>query len=276
MGYKIYCHTNKINGKKYIGQTNQSLKDRWGENGKRYKGQVFYLAIKKYGWDNFEHELLFDNLSQEEANQKEIELIKLYNTTDKNYGYNITEGGHSNTLTEAQKEKRRQLNYQMWEDGTFKAIINTPVYCVELNKDFESALDAERKTGIDNSTIQKTCKKQRSYAGLSPTGQPLHWLYLNEKNETIIQELYNKKENIKGVNIPIYCLELDEIFYSTKEIKDKYGFDPSSIRKVVKGTLQTCGKHPTTGYPLHWFERRDLIQSKNKVSLEIWENLMGK
>jgi len=36
----------------------------------------------------------------------------------------------------------------MWADGTFKQLINTAVYCVELDEYFESALDAERKYHI--------------------------------------------------------------------------------------------------------------------------------
>lgn len=273
--YKIYCHTNKINGKKYIGQTCQSLADRWGSDGRRYKGQPFYAAIEKYGWDNFEHELLFQNLSQEEADLKEQELIALYNTTNKKFGYNITEGGHSSTLSEEQKELRRQLNFQMWENGTFKEIINTPVYCVELEKTFESALEAQRQTGIDNSAIQKVCKGKNTYAGLSPQGQPLHWIYEEDKTEETIIKLKNRNEVLKGIKIPIYCLELNEFFDSTTDIKEKYGFDPSSIRRVIRGKQTTCGKHPTTGQPLRWFERRDLIQTQGKISKEKWEELIN-
>lgn len=69
--YCIYCHTNKINGKKYIGQTRQELNRRF-RDGEGYKEcPKFYNAIKKYGWDNFEHEVLFEHLTLEEANQKE-------------------------------------------------------------------------------------------------------------------------------------------------------------------------------------------------------------
>lgn len=171
--YIIYCHTNKINNKKYIGQTKQSISRRWGKNGSEYlrKGNDhFKKAILKYGWDNFTHEILFTNLTREQANKKEKELIMLYNSNNQDFGYNMTEGGNSNTLTKEQKELRKQLNYEMWENGIFKEVINTPVYCVELNKDFESALEAQRLTGIDNSSIQKACKKQLNYSGFSPLG----------------------------------------------------------------------------------------------------------
>lgn len=90
--YKIYVHITP-NGKLYIGQTKTNLNYRWGSNGCRYKGQVFYNAIQKYGWNNIKHILLFEKLSHDEANIIEQELIKKYQTTNSNYGYNIASGG---------------------------------------------------------------------------------------------------------------------------------------------------------------------------------------
>lgn len=77
--YCVYKHTNKINNKIYIGQTCQKPEYRWGSDGQNYKNNpYFYSAIIKYGWNNFTHEIIYNNLTAEEANQKEIELIKLY------------------------------------------------------------------------------------------------------------------------------------------------------------------------------------------------------
>lgn len=253
--YKIYAHINKINGKIYIGQTKQSLKERWGSDGRRYQGQAFYNAIQKYGWDNFEHLLILDNLDQMQANYYEKLFIKKYNTTSKNFGYNIANGGNSNTLNEKQRELRRQLNYQMWEDGTFKKLINTPVYCIELDQNFESALEAERQLQIDNSTIQKVCKGQLKYAGIK-NGQPLHWIYLKDYNEDLIKSLKGKSEILKGVSIPIYCVELNKIFNSATEASKELNIDASSIRKAIRGERKTAGK-------FHWIEKKELINIGN-------------
>lgn len=92
--YRIYIHTNKINGKKYVGQTCQQVEARW-EYGDEYKNNIyFYRAIQKYGWDNFKHQIIKDNLSLKEANLLERQLIKTLRTTNNNYGYNIREGGY--------------------------------------------------------------------------------------------------------------------------------------------------------------------------------------
>lgn len=68
----IYLLENNINHKKYVGQTIQKPQSRW-RNGKGYVCQpAIGKAIKKYGWNNFTHIILEDNiLTQEEANEKE-------------------------------------------------------------------------------------------------------------------------------------------------------------------------------------------------------------
>ena len=92
--YKLYVYTNKVNGKKYVGQTCKTLKRRAGKNGTGYnKCTYFYNAIKKYGWDNFVPKALYNNLSKEEADILEIETIQKLNTRNVDYGYNILIGG---------------------------------------------------------------------------------------------------------------------------------------------------------------------------------------
>lgn len=60
--YKVYMHT-LPNGKKYVGITKRNVNERW-KNGNGYKNNCrFYNAIRKYGWDNITHEILFDNLT---------------------------------------------------------------------------------------------------------------------------------------------------------------------------------------------------------------------
>lgn len=77
----------------YIGITSQSLEKRFN-NGNGYKKcPKVYAAILKYGWDNVEHEMLFDGLTKQEAEAKEIELIAYYNSIEN--GYNIEHGGNA-------------------------------------------------------------------------------------------------------------------------------------------------------------------------------------
>ena len=88
--YIVYKHTSPI-GKHYIGITKQSLENRT-QNGNGYSNQKkFYNAIKKYGWNNFTHEILETNLTSDEALKREEYYIKKYNS-QKN-GYNVSSSG---------------------------------------------------------------------------------------------------------------------------------------------------------------------------------------
>lgn len=88
--YIVYRHTSP-SGKVYIGITSQKPRERWGYKGEKYiKNNKFYSAICKYGWDNFTHEILFNNLNYYKSSELEKNLIRHY----KNLGisYNISDG----------------------------------------------------------------------------------------------------------------------------------------------------------------------------------------
>lgn len=91
--YKIYIHTFP-NNKKYIGMTCQKGNNRF-KGGCHYTGQFVERAIKKYGWKNVESKIIFNHLTKEEAEQKEIEMIALHKSNNRKYGYNVSNGGCS-------------------------------------------------------------------------------------------------------------------------------------------------------------------------------------
>lgn len=107
--YCVYMHVNKHNNKKYIGLTFRSPNERWGQNGSeyfktypngKYVHPVFAYALIKYNdWDNdWEHIIVADKLTKDDACQKEIELIAQYKTNVCKWkadamGYNMTDGG---------------------------------------------------------------------------------------------------------------------------------------------------------------------------------------
>jgi group I intron endonuclease len=91
--YCVYIHTNKSNNKYYVGITCQKPKNRW-RNGNGYEIKTYFAkAIKKYGWDNFDHEIIASNLTEQEAKNFEIILIQKLNSNNPKYGYNLTKGG---------------------------------------------------------------------------------------------------------------------------------------------------------------------------------------
>lgn len=94
--YTVYMHVNKVNGKAYVGCTRNNVKVRWG-NGNGYMNRgSFWDAIVKYGWDNFEHKIIANCLTKEEAFNLETNLILKYNTANPEFGYNGTYGAGAN------------------------------------------------------------------------------------------------------------------------------------------------------------------------------------
>ena len=114
--YWVYIHTNKVTGKKYVGQTTQDNPAARWKYGRGYKGSgKFWRAIQKYGWDNFSHEIISCS-SLDEMNQKERALIAYYNTTDDRFGYNIELGGsgkgkHSEETRKKLSESHKGLHH---------------------------------------------------------------------------------------------------------------------------------------------------------------------
>lgn len=122
--YIVYMHICP-NGKKYIGITSQTPERRW-QKGKGYaygSSPYFYKAIEKYGWDNIEHKILFKNLTKEQAEQKEIELIKEHKSSQRQYGYNIDLGGSScGKHSEEYKTRMSNMQKEIWSKSPERRI----------------------------------------------------------------------------------------------------------------------------------------------------------
>lgn len=99
----IYLHRNKTNGKCYVGQTSQQPNNRW-KYGYGYKNcPLFYNAILKYGWDNFEH-IILAKVNDEDADELERYYICKYDCL-KN-GYNLDLGGKLNKHHSEETKKK--------------------------------------------------------------------------------------------------------------------------------------------------------------------------
>lgn len=123
MSYTVYKHTSP-SGKVYIGITRQNVKKRW-QNGNGYAhSEHFKNAILKYGWNNIKHEILYTGLSKDEACKMEIELIALYKSNQREFGYNNSKGGEcGNKFSEETKQKiSNSLKGKKASDATRKKL----------------------------------------------------------------------------------------------------------------------------------------------------------
>ena len=124
--YKIYLITNlaKTKNNLYVGQTKFPIEQRFEEHW--YEAQhittkhydtVLHKAMCKYGRENFKIELLEDNLTEDQVDNREIYYIELYDSF--NHGYNMTKGGqgiHGYTHTEQTKLVLSKRSLATWDD----------------------------------------------------------------------------------------------------------------------------------------------------------------
>lgn len=213
--YLVYKHTNKINGKVYIGQTSKTLQERCGHNGKNYShSSYFYSAICKYGWENFTHEILEDNLTIEEATEKERYYIKFYHSNESKYGYNLTSGGEKqkeySDLSKKKmslakkgkslsKEHRQNIskatcgnknpNYGKTCSEETKQKISDKnsksIQCVETGIVYKNKQEAAKAVGLKSSrSIMSALTDPWRTAGTdNKSGVKYHWKYFSEVRE---------------------------------------------------------------------------------------------
>ena len=219
--YTVYQHKNKINGKVYIGITMQEPERRWGINGINYKSSPhFYAAIQKYGWDNFEHIILFTNLTKEEACKKEQELIKKFNSINREFGYNSTSGGEVFIMNEETKQKISQAM-----KGN-KNGLGHPC-SEEKKKKISEAQKGRRLTEEHKQKLSEAAKKR-------------HIPCSNQAKENIRKSSHKK---------PVYCEELDVIFESVQECSRQLDIPATNISKLCRGKGKTL-----KGYHLRYYD----------------------
>jgi group I intron endonuclease len=101
----IYCITNTVNGKKYIGQTVQSVRARWSAHQNSDYCAALYRAIQKHGAEAFNVVEVASADSKEQLNELEVQFIRELKTTDRALGYNLREGGSFGKHTAESKQK---------------------------------------------------------------------------------------------------------------------------------------------------------------------------
>lgn len=198
----IYCFTNKINNKKYIGQS-VDIKQRWrlhktsafSPDNKDYNS-YFHNALRKYGWDNFNKEVLTE-CTKEELNELEKYYIKKFDTCNRENGYNLTYGGDSSIHIDTYKDNILSL----WNKG---------LKCIEISKE----------VGLSSYTISEKLKRY----GISS------------------EEILYRSKNMKPViQLTLDGIEIAR-FKSAKEASDITHINKGHIIDVCNNKRkQTCG-----------------------------------
>lgn len=276
--YKVYMHKNKINNKIYIGITCQNVNARW-RNGEGYKDRKnskknthFYNAISKYGWDNFTHEVLFDNLNKEEACLLEQCYIALYDTTNPECGYNCTTGGESFNHTDDTKkalsnlykgennpfygkhhtedakknisEKIKGEKHPMYgkhhTEDTKKKIseANKFKHCGEKHPMYGKHHIEETKKKISNTLKGKMAGEKNPMYGKKGILSPNYGKTFSEEHRRKIGESKKGKNNLNSKSV--YVIELDMTFDTITECAKYLNCTKANISNVLRGKSKTA------------------------------------
>ena len=211
--YTVYIHINKINNKCYVGIITQKPENRW-QKGKGYNTQdKFYNAIQKYGWGNFDHKIIAQNLSEDEACKLEQKLIQKYNAIKE--GYNSNEGGKGCLGHIVSPEAR--LKMSEWQKGKKRGPRSE-----ETKLKIASKLKG-RKTYKVPWNLGRKCSEE----------------------EKILIRKRAKEAAMRVVAKKVKCIETNIIYNSLTEASEATGIATCNICGAASGKRHTAGK-------LHW------------------------
>lgn len=217
----VYMHENRVNGKKYIGITSQKPTRRW-QNGEHYCGNAhFYAAIQKYGWDGFHHEILYTELTKEEAERMEVDLIAKYQTQDPDKGYNLASGGAARCgwhHTEEAKEK-----------------IGARTRGTHLSESHRQRIGEAQRGDKNHASGKALSSEHKAKLSAALTGHSV---------PGTTRKAISDAKRAKNAR-PVLCVETGTCYGSPAEAAEKAGINRSSICSCCLGHRKTAG-----GY--HW------------------------
>jgi len=247
--FTVYIHTNKINSKTYIGITSRTPRKRWGNNGNGYKNnKYFYSAIQKYDWNNFEHEVVLVNLTKEQAEMFEIEMIKYYKSNQREFGYNIASGGkHGNCGYIPTEESRRKIS-----ESNMK-----PVICLETGGIYKLVKDCAKDINIGARCISSVC------CGNQKSTHGLHFMYLSDYDEN--------KEYVFEEPKKVICIDTGIVYNSVTECAKSLNLFKENLVKVCKhkrkhvNGLRFCYLNEYSNIDLTLYKIKDRIGENNTM-----------
>lgn len=223
----IYCYTNKINNKKYVGQTNnperrqrEHKSNAFNEKSVNY-GSVFHKALRKYGWENFNYEILEE--VNGDANDREKYWIKEKQSLVSENGYNILEGGLQNFWNSRFTAEEIAVLKEKIKEGT------------------------KYDTLIEEYNVSKTFLSSINHGTL----------FFNKET---IYPLFNYNSTEDTINALIEHLKNSELTF--REIAETMGLSESTVKKINYGKLR---KGLSENYPIRTLtpQKRKVLEVKD-------------
>lgn len=237
----IYKIENTINGKVYIGQS-VNIKKRFIEH--RYRAYdksdektyslYLYSAIRKHGVENFSFSII-EECNAEELNEREMYWIDHYHANQKEYGYNLSDGGNSKYIRHmndssnisARKTKIEEIKY---------LLINTDMPIQEIARRFNMTTDSITNINRGHSwhnedsvyPLRDTRKKTFYYC-------PRCGKKLSGKQSNLCKKCDSERQHIVRGHFPgidVFTKDIDN--YGLRELSKKYGTSEGTICRWAK------------------------------------------
>ena len=217
----IYCIENLITHKRYIGQSNNmySRQTKHINELRKNKHENDYLqkAWNKYGENNFNFYVL-EYCDIDMLDNKECYYIDLYNTLNRDLGYNLTEGG--------------QLNKGSYSKETIEKMSNS------IKKSYNSELKEKRSQQLKEQWANPEIREKLSRGGMNGR-------HHTDKVKEKLRELHKGTQIARKYFEQVLCVESGVIYQNASIAAKELSLDASCIIKVCKGERHTCGK-------MHW------------------------
>lgn len=249
----VYMITNKINGKRYVGQSKHTAEHRFKKHKEdaliAKRGYALHSAIRKYGIENFEIKVLARCNSLEEMNHRESLCVKLFCTLSPN-GYNLTGGGGSKVVSE--ETKKKQSESRKGERHHFFGKHFSDEHKANLSKTHlgrvRGPLSQEHKDKISKSNSGKSpSQSHRDKLSKALEGTPL----TSERKENIRIAFWKSdsaqsridtliKEGMKTAK-PIFCHQTNKIYRSVHQAAKELGVHRPNIATALKNNGHASG-----------------------------------
>ena len=248
--YFIYRYT-WPDGHVYIGKSKNGRK-RYGQWDTYKKCPLVYNYFKKHGEPK--KEILEENLSEDEINEKEIYYIKMNNSyeLDNKFGLNLTRGGDGgNIIGDFSKEKREEINHKRQQsflkNNDIEEYSQQKKEYYKQHPELKQQISESLKEYYKNNPDKKEEVANRLQAVLV-SGEA--WHERMDKYKRSGEQAFNNRSCI--------CIETQEIFYSCVAAAEKYGGSYKVIHKSCKGECKTAA-----GF--HWAYCED-VERINELS----------
>lgn len=230
-------YTSKTSGKSYIGMTKNEVtrKKQHKRDAKKLKYD-FYMAVRKYGWDDFQYNVVYYGLDYDDLRPTEITLIAEYDTFRN--GYNMTLGGAGNPIEKMSDEKRIKLKEKRKHQYD---LMKKPIYQYHLDGTYITAYESV-ETAKSTLNVGKSIGIAAQKENIAAQGYL--WSYV--KKDALPPYIHTLKKRVNQYT-------KDNIFIMTFDCaSDACDIIDSSSKTIQRNIQRVCNGNRKTAYGCIW------------------------